>query len=76
MNLLAVLELVGFALLCLVGVTQLVIPLWRGTPLFPILRTERKLEGELEQVRQEHLEVTLRGRIKRERGQVEEEKRL
>ena len=71
---LRVLELVGFTLLVLVAVTQLVIPLWRGTPLFPLFRREGKLEGELERARQVRLEAELRERIERERRNIEEEK--
>lgn len=74
-NLLTVLELVGWVVLMLTGVTQVVIPLWRGTPLFPILRSERKLEGELEEVRQQKIEADLQARIKRERDELEPKER-
>ena len=74
-SLLRVLELVGFALLVLTALTQLVIPLWRGTPLCPILRRERKLEGELERVRQTRLAAELRERIERERSEVGEKEK-
>ncbi len=70
--LLRVLELVAFALVVVAAVTQLVIPLWRGTPLGPIFRRERKLEGELERARQARLEADLQARIARERGEGQE----
>lgn len=69
-NLLTVIELAGWAVLILTSVTQVVVPLWRGTPLFPILRSERKLEGELEEVHQQKIEADLQERIRRERREL------
>mgnify|MGYP001611357870 FL=1 len=38
MNVVAVLEIALAVLVVLTGVTQLVVPLWRGTPGFPLFR--------------------------------------
>lgn len=42
-----ILDLLLVATVVIVGVTQLVIPLLRGRPIFPILRRERMLEREI-----------------------------
>ena len=62
-NALEMIEFALFGLVALVGITQLVIPLWRGTPMFPLLRRERKLESELEKARQAQVEENLDRRI-------------
>jgi len=67
----AVLELVLVALVVLVGVTQLVVPLWRGTPLFPFGRRERRLEVDLAEAREEVVEAKLEQEIGREHETAE-----
>lgn len=71
MNVMTVLEIVLVALVVLAGVTQLVVPLWRGTPLFPFVRRERRLEAELSEAREEVIEVKLEQRIRQEREAAE-----
>ncbi|MDP3734935.1 MAG: hypothetical protein Q8R39_00730 [bacterium] len=48
--------------------TQWAIPFWRGTPVFPIFRAERRIERELEKARQQRLEAELEERLKHEQG--------
>lgn len=43
--------------------TQLLIPLFRGTPLFPQFRSDRRLELELEKTREELEQANLKLRI-------------
>ncbi len=63
MVLLRILELTFIALWVMSFVTQIVIPLLRGTPFFPFFRTKRTLADELTQVREELDQERLRGRI-------------
>ncbi len=55
--------------------TQIVIPLWRGTPIFPIFRKERKLVKELSEAKGEVREAELVKNIHEERKQAEEIKK-
>lgn len=71
MNIVAVFELALAVLVVLAGITQIVLPLWRGTPLFPLFRTERKLEAELEEAREEVVEADLRKQIEETRRKAE-----
>ena len=63
MMLLRILELSFVALWVVSFVTQIAIPLMRGTPFFPFFRSKTTLAHELEQVRQEIDHERLRGRI-------------
>lgn len=48
------LDMAGLALIILFGVTQLILPAWKGTKLFPFFRRKRsRLEEELVEVREE-----------------------
>lgn len=68
MNPLILIELAVSLLLVIGVVTQIAIPLWRGTPLFPIFRAERRLEREVAEARQRRLEADLEELRKREEG--------
>jgi hypothetical protein len=62
-------ELVELALALLflvVMVSQIVIPLARGSKLFPLFLKENKLEAELATVRQKKLEEKIKEKIKNE----------
>lgn len=64
------LSLIELSVLILGGgflATQILLPLWRGTALFPILRRERKLESDLAQAKQEGVEHEIESEIKKER---------
>jgi hypothetical protein len=65
-NALLLVQLLLLIVLFLVVLTQWAIPFWRGTPIFPIFRGERRLERELERARQRRLEAELEQRLKRE----------
>jgi hypothetical protein len=53
-------EFLLFTLVLVTGVTQVLWPIWRGTPLFPILNSkERRLLREAERERQRQLEMRL-----------------
>lgn len=68
-------EWVALILFLVVVVTQLAIPMYRGTPLFPVFRRERELETELERARQTSVESRLEKRIARERRDIRTEKK-
>lgn len=63
MVLVALLELVVIASLLYLGVTQMVLPLWRDTPLFPMFRRERRLQHELAEATEEVVEAELEKKI-------------
>ncbi len=50
---LAFVELVIILLLCIIGITQVVIPLWNNKPIFPAFRGPGKVEHELGEVQEE-----------------------
>ena len=56
-------ELVIMATLFYLGVTQVVLPLWRDTPLFPIFRRERRLQHELAEATEKVVEAKLEKQI-------------
>lgn len=73
MSFLQALELVVGVLFIAAVFTQLVRPLWRGTPIFPLFRTEEgRLESELADVRQAKIEAKLQKQIEGERQDLEE----
>jgi len=49
-------------------ITQVSIPVFRGTKLFPLFRREEKLRSELEEARQKTLEKKLEKKIREARG--------
>ncbi len=62
------LELLEFAfatLLILSAITQIIVPAFRSTPLFPFFRREKHLASQLERVNEEVLEEALRQKIAR-----------
>ena len=64
-------EYLVFALILLVFATQVFVPMWRGTKVFPIFRSrQRELEAELTQTREEAHEAELEHTLKEERGRV------
>jgi hypothetical protein len=67
-NALLLVQLLVLIVVFLVVLTQWAIPFWRGTPIFPIFRAERRIERELERARQRRLEAELEQRLKREEG--------
>ena len=71
MNIVVVLELLFATLIVIIFLTQILMPLFRGTPVFPIFRRERKLESELSEARKEVIEASLERRIKQEREKAE-----
>ena len=60
---LAVAELAVVVLVAWLFLTQIFVPLFRGTLLFPIFRREAKLSNELEKVRQRAVEKKLEEKI-------------
>jgi hypothetical protein len=47
--------------------SQIAIPLWRGTALFPMFRREMSLESKLESKRQEDLEYGIEKEINKKK---------
>ena len=56
-------ELVAATLLIYLGITQVVLPLWRDTPLFPAFGRERRLERELAEATEKVVEAKLEEQI-------------
>ena len=73
--LLQTIEYVFIALVIIFVITQVIIPLGRGTLLFPLFRRERQLEQELQKVKQEAIEAELEQRVEETRKKVEETRR-
>lgn len=63
MVLVALLELVVVTSLLYLGVTQVILPLWRDTPLFPMFRRERRLQHKLAEATEKVVEAELEKRI-------------
>ena len=63
MTLVALTELVVVAFLLYLGVTQVVLPLWRDTPLFPMFRREGRLQHELTEATEKVVEAGLERKI-------------
>ena len=63
MILVALAELVAATLLLYLGVTQVVLPLWRDTPLFPRFRREGRLQHELVEATEKVVEAELERKI-------------
>ena len=64
MVLLRIIELAFVALWVIAFVTQIAIPLFRGTPFFPFFRTQTTLVHELAEVREEVDQERVRGQIR------------
>jgi len=58
-------EIVIVIVIVVSTITQVVIPLWRGTAIFPIFHPERKLAGELAEANQEGREADLKKEIRK-----------
>lgn len=65
---LAFLEAFFFISLVLFVFSQIIIPLFRGTIFFPILRPERRLEEELAKERQKRVEELIKKTIEKEKN--------
>lgn len=63
MVIVALLELVGITLMLYLGVTQAILPLWRGTSLFPMFRKEGRLQHELTEASEDVIEAQLERKI-------------
>lgn len=63
MNIVTVLEFFLVAVIVLFSVTQIFYPLWRGTPLCPLFRKERKLESELDHAQEHVVEAKIERQI-------------
>lgn len=71
--LIAVLELVLMTLVVVLFVSQVGIPLWRGTPLFPAFKPERRLLRELAEIEQARIERELWKEITTKKQAIQEE---
>lgn len=68
---LEVAELVLGILILAFFVTQVLVPLWKRTPMFPFFRTSRKkLEGELEKAKEEIDNALIEREIEKEKEEV------
>jgi uncharacterized membrane-anchored protein YhcB (DUF1043 family) len=72
---LAVFEFLIYILLAYGLVTQVVIPLQRGTLLFPAFRKRRKLEQKVEEVKEKLDEVKIEKTVEEIQNQIEKEKK-
>lgn len=64
-------EYLVFVLIALVFVTQVFVPMWQGTKIFPIFRSrQRRLETELVETREEVHEAELERALEEEKGRV------
>jgi hypothetical protein len=69
---LRVIEYAFIALVIIIMIMQVIVPLARGTLLFPFFRRERQLEQELQRLKQEAIEADLERKIAVERKNAEE----
>lgn len=64
-------EWLGFMLLILLFATQVFVPMWWGTKVFPIFRPrQRQLEAKLTETREEVHEAELEHALEEEKGRV------
>lgn len=68
-------EIVVVLLLLIVGITQVVIPLWNNRPLFPAFRDPGKVEYELGEVEEELHSLELEKEVMTKKKKIEEMKR-
>lgn len=70
MSLLRLLELAVVLLGALLVLTQMAVPLIRGTKMFPLFRRQHKLENELREVNQAKVEKNLAKQVAREKSRL------
>ena len=75
MALLYILEYAVTVLILLIIFTQILIPIYRGTQLFPFFRRERNLENRLQSVKQDVLEAELEVQVLETKKRVSEMKK-
>lgn len=63
----AVLEVVVMVIVITIIVTQVFIPIYRGTTLWPFFKRERKLEHELHVIQQEIVEQEIEKKVEEAR---------
>ena len=71
MTLLRIFEIATGAIIVLLAATQIVVPILRGTLLFPLFRKEHELETQLSRARQEELEIGLQHELQKRREQID-----
>ena len=62
-----IVEVLIVTLFAAMMVTQIVWPIIRGTPMFPLLRRERQLRHEISEVEQTHIEEDLETKLRQMR---------
>ena len=70
MSLLRFVEIAGLLLGALFVLTQMAVPLIRGTKMFPLFRKQHKLESELREVKQAKAEEALAKQVEREKSRL------
>lgn len=75
MIMVALVELVVAVLLLYFGITQVILPLWRDTPLFPMFRKERHLQHNLAEATEQVVEAELEREIARTTQKAESVRR-
>lgn len=70
MILLIVFEMLMVSVLVWTLITQISIPIFRGTRLFPMFRKEEKLKNELANINQEILEKNIEQKIKKKKRET------
>ena len=71
MHALYLIEIAVFSLFVYSVITQVAMPLWRDTPIFPMLRSEGKLEIGLKDANQGLLEAELTREIQRRQEEAQ-----
>jgi len=71
MTLLRIFEIAAGAILVILAFTQIVIPILRGTLLFPLFRREHELESQISRARQEQLEIELQRELEKRREHID-----
>ena len=64
-------EFVLLSILVVGTTTQVIVPLWKGTPIFPMFRRQQTLERELSRARGESVEAELERDTAQERRRTE-----
>ena len=75
MLLLRTLELIALGFFIYWVITQMIIPLYNDTALFPFFRKQRKLEDEITDIHQLKLEKTLEQQVEEERKELAKNRR-
>lgn len=76
MNPIMLLEISVLVLVAAILITQIIVPIWKGTPLFPIFRKSRKqVEAELRTARGSLEEATIRRETSEVRQRAKETQR-